>query len=333
MIEHVLDMSEIMTNTVQFRFPPGSPRPSWVEMANFLKELDTDLKLIETTYRTVEDRSLFIKFKSPEAMEDSLRKNAEPRRFAYESGRTVEVRMSIAGVNMRFVRVFDLPPEIPDNDLLLELRRFGKIERIIREKFPTGLGLDHMYNGVRGVYMEVNKNIPPTIIVANRKGRIFYDGLKDTCFLCEEIGHRKDSCPQRENRRKKETKKQVSGGSCSYAGIVSGKEAVSLERASPEVLESEVIEVLEEEEYGDIIEESTEELEAEKQSSVVHGKAVDTEKERKRKEGLEKLEEFAKAIHDAMKNPQACHRRNQFATSGSGSGSGPKIKVARRTRY
>lgn len=99
-------MSEMAVNTVQFRFPAGSPRPSWVEIAAFLKTLDTDLLHIETTYKTAEDRSLFIKFTSEEAMVESLKKNMQPRQFVYGSGKKIEVRMTIAGANMRYVRVF-----------------------------------------------------------------------------------------------------------------------------------------------------------------------------------------------------------------------------------
>ncbi|XP_062559694.1 uncharacterized protein LOC134224391 [Armigeres subalbatus] len=78
-------------------------------------------------------------------MQDALRKNREPRKFCYSSGKTVEVRMIIAGSNIRYVRVFDLPPEIPDEDLSSVLGQYGTVEYSVREKFPVDLGLDHLY--------------------------------------------------------------------------------------------------------------------------------------------------------------------------------------------
>lgn len=54
-------------------------------------------------------------------------------------------------------------------------------------------------------------------------------------------------------------------------------------------------------------------------------------------ESIELLGEVAKAIHEAMLNSEATQRRAKFAVSRSGSGSstdtGPKTKVARKTRY
>lgn len=312
-------------NTAQFRFPIGSPRPSWVEIANFLKQLDTDLMTVETVYKTAKDRSLFIKFVSKETMAESLQKNGNAKQFVYTNGHSVEVRMSIAGTNAQYVRVFDLPPELSDDNLSLVLKEYGKIDRVVREKFPANLGLDHVYNGIRGVYMDVAKAIPPTIDIGDKKGRIFYEGLKDTCFLCHGIGHRRDVCPQRQPRNKLEKKKKKENVSNSYAAIVAGKEPVSeVYQSAEKEDEDEIIEVLEEE----LIEESEEQPEEEQLQS-----RADLEKEIRRKKGLEELEKVAKAIQEAMRNPQANQRRAEFAASSSSSGSRPRKKVARRTYY
>lgn len=312
------EMDEIV-NTVQFRFPPASPRPSWSEIANFVKQLEEDLLLIETAYRTAHDRSLFVKFVSREAMIGSLKKNAEPRRFLYTNGTAVEVRMSIAGSTLRYVRVFDLPPEVSDEKLSLAMGKYGKVERLVREKFPADLGLGHMYTGVRGVYIELNKEIPPAIEVGKRRGHVFYDGLKDTCFLCHAVGHRKNSCPQRQPR-----KQQQPG---SYAAVLSGEEIVTAEQKSVDI--SEVIELTEDE----IIEEMTESTDAEEQQTEESRNQLELEKEKRRKEGIETLKEVAHAITEAMVKQQASQRRAQFASTGSKEHSRPKKLCARKSLY
>lgn len=47
----------------------------------------------------------------------SLEHNPDTLPFHYTDGKTVSVRISVAGGNARYVRVFDLPPEIPDSDV------------------------------------------------------------------------------------------------------------------------------------------------------------------------------------------------------------------------
>lgn len=330
----IVGMDDTVVNTVQFRFAASSPRPSWTEIATFLKRLDVDLRTMETAYKTSNDRSLFVKFTSRDAMIAALQKNVEPKMFEYVSGASVEVRMTMAGRNVHYVRIFDLPPESSDECLSLVLKDYGTVEWMIREKFPANLGLDHVYTGVRGVYVDIDKEIPPTINVGNRKGRVFYDGLKDVCFLCHGVGHRKSCCPQRTNRSKtggnKEGKQPVT-----YATVVSGQEAVSVAQESAEVAE-EVIEVLED----DVLETSTEIVsEGEELQLAAREASTETEKEVRRKEAMEKLTEVAKAFGEALNKHNASQRRAQFASTGSGQKSGskehsrPKKLCARRTNY
>lgn len=310
-------------NTAQFRFPAGSPRPSWAEIASFLKSLETDLLLIESAYKTANDRSLFLKFSSLEAMKEALRKNADPKKFIYANGKTVEVRMCIAGANVQYVRVFDLPPELSDECLSLVLAEYGKIDQVIREKFAAESGLGHIHNGVRGVFIDVKKDIPPMIDVGKWKGRIFHNGLKDTCFLCRAVGHRKDSCPQRGTRTHQADQQRKVTETCSYAAIVS-QGPVSPEQKL--ISEDDIIEVLEDQPLDTT-------TDGEQAQSGVPGE--DSENEWRPMTQMEKLEEVAKVIKDVMGNPTADQRRAQFAASGSSSGSGPRVKkkCARRTLY
>lgn len=284
---------------------------------------------METTYRTAQDRSMFIKFTTHEAMIDSLSKNAEPQSFVYTSGKSVEVRMAVAGSNMRYIRVFDLPPEVPDDMLSSVLGEFGKVDRLVREKFSADVGLGHMYTGVRGVHMDVQKNIPPSIDVMGRKANIFYDGLKDTCFLCHSTGHRRDLCPERKPRNKQEKKTQGNPVSSSYAAVVSGKHTSSEDHNSTEGLEQEIIEVLDEE----FLEGSTETEEIEQSQPNTCVAVTVSEKEMRHKENMQKLEEAAIVIKEAIENKTAKDRRAQFAASASNSSSLPRKKVARRTFY
>src|SRR5450759_2114003 len=122
-----------------------------------------------------------------------------------------------------YIRVYDLPPEIPDQELASVLGKYGRVKRVVREKFPVELGLD-TFTGVRGAYMDVKKEIPTSLNFLNRKGNIVYPGNNSKCFLCKEEGHRMNACPKRKarNQQEKPRLEQEQSGSRSFAGAVIG---------------------------------------------------------------------------------------------------------------
>ncbi|XP_062705371.1 uncharacterized protein LOC134287501 [Aedes albopictus] len=191
-----------------------------------------------------EDRSLSIKFKTAATMEEALRTNTGPVKFSYSSGKTIDVIMSRAGSNVRYVRIFDIPPEVSDEDLSLVLGKYGKIESVIREKLPPNLGLDHMFNGVRGLHIDVESDIPPTVQILQWKGKVFYEDLKNKCFLCQQEGHRRNSCPQRQTRNQKakgvETVSSSYANAVIYGGAAQGQQEV--ENEEKEAIEEEQME-------------------------------------------------------------------------------------------
>lgn len=187
--------NEIVKNTLIFQFPDGAAGPTVVEIGRFVKRFDADKADMETGYKISDERVVCIKFRSERAMKEALLHNPEVHTFHYSNGKSVEVRMQVAGGCIRYVRIFDLPPEIADMDVSLILGKYGNVKRMIREKFPAELELD-LFTGVRGVYMDIKKEIPSTIHFLNRRGRIYYEGLRQKCFLCKQEGHLKAKCPQ-----------------------------------------------------------------------------------------------------------------------------------------
>lgn len=197
----------LVKNTLAFRFPPGAAAPSLVDIARFVKNLDADLDSMETSYKLAEERCVCVKFKSLDTMKEAQAQIPEIVFFRYSNGEKVEVKTSVAGCCTKYVRIFDLPPEVPDSEISAVLGRYGMVKRMVRERFPAELGLN-LFTGVRGVYLDVKKVVPPSLYFLNRKGRIFYDGLKQKCFLCKEEGHLKAECPQKvESRNKSERHK------------------------------------------------------------------------------------------------------------------------------
>lgn len=94
---------------------------------------------------------------------------------------SVKVNMTLAGSNVQYIRVFDLPRELPDNDLKQRLSEYEEVNRVVWEKFPPNIGLDHLYTGVRGVYIDVKEEISPSLKVS--KERVFHQDLRNKCIL------------------------------------------------------------------------------------------------------------------------------------------------------
>lgn len=189
----------IIKNTLVFQFPETAAGPTLVEIARFVKTFDADKRSMESSYKISDERVVCIKFKTEAAMKEALLQNPELHTFQYSNGTTTEIRMTVAGGCIRYVRVFDLPPEVSDIEVSLVLGKYGTIKRMVREKFPAELELD-LFTGVRGIYMDIKKEVPSTIYVVHRRGRVYYEGLKQRCFLCKEEGHLKVNCPQNKRR-------------------------------------------------------------------------------------------------------------------------------------
>lgn len=239
-------------NTISFAYPNGSAKPSMDEMAKFVKSLDANLADMDTMYRIAEEKSVFLKFKTEAGMRYAIMHNPEQLTFRYDNGKAVEVRMSVADGNVQYVRIFDLPPEVPDADISSVLGRYGEVKRVVREKYPAELGLD-MFTGVRGVYVDVEKDIPSALNFRDRKGNIFYAGNRNKCFLCKAEGHQVNSCPKRKVRKQHQQQQQNDvdrkqnsqkrkqdedlSATSSYADVVAdGASAESIEEFDEEVM-------------------------------------------------------------------------------------------------
>ncbi|XP_055604930.1 uncharacterized protein LOC129753159 [Uranotaenia lowii] len=88
--------------------------------------------------------------------------------FSYEDGTRITVRLFVASSIFRYVRVFNLPPEIDDTEIATVLGQYGTIRQHIREKFAANSSFP-VFNGVRGIHMEVAKELPANIIIARFK--------------------------------------------------------------------------------------------------------------------------------------------------------------------
>ncbi|KAL1376452.1 hypothetical protein pipiens_016887 [Culex pipiens pipiens] len=184
-------------NTIGFEFGRDGVMPTLKEAISFLVN---DLKIKDTevhsVYLDLTGKTFFVKFIDETTLKEVTLRLKETEPFKYANGKVVQVRVAAADGFFRYVRLFNLPPEVTDSDITKVMAKYGTVRQMIREKLPLELGFD-AFSGTRGVHMEVKTEIPPSLFIGHYKCRIFYDGLRNRCFVCRQEGHVKAACPSK----------------------------------------------------------------------------------------------------------------------------------------
>ncbi|KAL1403215.1 hypothetical protein pipiens_005765 [Culex pipiens pipiens] len=191
-------------NTVGFDFGRDGVMPTLKEAITFLVQVlkikDTE---VHSVYLDISDKTFFVKFTDEMTLKETTQRLRQTETFKYADGREVQVHVAVADGFFRYVRLFNLPPEVTDAEIAKALAKFGTVRQLVREKLPLELGFN-AFSGTRGAHMEVKTEIPPALYIGHYKCRIFYEGLRNRCFTCKQEGHTckqeghvKADCPQK----------------------------------------------------------------------------------------------------------------------------------------
>lgn len=188
--------SSVRKNTLKLCFESGAKIPSHLEVLRFVTgHLDLSAADLHSVYKDENDGLFFIKFLDDGKFNEFCNHVEEAYAFKYDDGSRTPVTLAMASRIFRYVRIFNLPPEIDDKAIALVLGQFGTVRQQVRERYPAEYNLS-VFSGVRGVHMEIAKEIPANIFIGHFRARIYYDGLKNRCFYCKEEGHLKANCPK-----------------------------------------------------------------------------------------------------------------------------------------
>ena len=134
-------------NTIQVQFQQNATRPSAMEVHNFIEnKLQLNEDQIDTIQLVAQDRFIYIKVTSVTIMQRILNQYTnEEIAFTYGNGEITKVSVDIAIGNLITVRVFDLPPEVPDEILKAKLQLYGTVHDIRKEKWSQQYNLK-VYN-------------------------------------------------------------------------------------------------------------------------------------------------------------------------------------------
>lgn len=206
--------SSVRKNTVKLVFGPGSKVPTYLEVLKFaIGNLTLSATDINSIYKDENGGQFYVKLVDEPTFAAFVAGSDEQYTFKFDDGSTAAVQVEQASRIFRYVRIFNLPPEIEDREIQYVLGQYGTIRQHVRERFPAEMNVN-IFTGVRGVHMEISKEIPAHLYVGHFRARIYYEGLKNKCFFCKEEGHVKAECPKLASRSKDHGKpSKQSGGS------------------------------------------------------------------------------------------------------------------------
>lgn len=204
-------MDKTRKNTLKIVFGTAAKIPQHMDVLRFVGgTLKISAASVHSIYKDENEQQFYIKFIDDVAFNLFTATIEEQYTFEYIDLSTSVVRLDVASSLFRYVRIFNLPPEIEDKDIATVLGQFGVIRQHVREKYPAAYGFS-VYSGVRGVHMEISKEIPANLFIGHYKARLYYEGLKNKCFYCKGEGHLKATCPKLASN-----KAQQNGGQYSH---------------------------------------------------------------------------------------------------------------------
>lgn len=214
----------LRTNSLKLVFGKSSQEPSDPEIFDFMsKKMKLKPGNLLSMYKDRMEAAVIIKFKTEIDFKDALASLPSEMEFTYNKYQSTKVRLSPASAIVRYVRLFNLPPEVQDQEIQTVLSKYGKVQRMIREKYGDDTGFP-IWTSVRGAYLELKEGveIPATVYVRNIRTRVFYEGLVNKCFLCGGMDHLKAQCP----KRKSVNARMESSRGLSFSEAVAGSSAL-----------------------------------------------------------------------------------------------------------
>lgn len=191
--------NSVRKNTVKLVFGPSSKVPTHLEVLKFtIGNLKLSAADIHTIYKDENGGQFYVKLMDEATFSAFIVDSEEQYSFKYDDGSETNVQVDQACRIFRYVRIFNLPPEIEDREISYVLGQYGTIRQHVRERFPNEMNVD-IFTGVRGVHMEISKEIPAHLFVGHFRARVYYEGLKNKCFYCKSEGHVKTNCPKLAN--------------------------------------------------------------------------------------------------------------------------------------
>lgn len=209
-----METKKVHASCLKVIFGPKTKMPTDREIFGFFRTRNWTCDMLSAMFREPKEYAVYVMFRTEDMMKTELLKCPPSATFVYEGHQETKVTFAAARGNFRYVRIFGLPIEVDDKHVAAAMSKYGKIQHMVRERYGADTGYPIM-NGVRGVHIEMEHEIPSQIYIQHFQAKVFYDGMSSKCFVCGGSDHVKANCPKRTSVN---ARLNQNGGT--YAGIV-----------------------------------------------------------------------------------------------------------------
>jgi hypothetical protein len=191
-------------NTIVCSFDMTNPRISAYQIHEWIYET---LRLEEQDIRMVQvdgpKRQVYIKFIDNIKMHTIYTNMTGKTEYRHETEEISNVKIEIAGMGKKKIRIANLPPETPDVKIRQTMVNYGEITEIVEEQWSKAYRYT-VSNGIRIATMTLKRHIPSVINIDGVRALISYEGQPLTCYGCGEMGHQYQSCRHKRQQRQQQ---------------------------------------------------------------------------------------------------------------------------------
>jgi hypothetical protein len=182
-------------NTLVCAFSKDNPRISTLDIHEWIH---AKLRFPENEVRVVQinaiRRQVFIKVRDTGLTEDLIYKNNGTIPCEHQEGVLSQLRISMAELRTRRVRIANLPPELPTTFLMRAQEKYGTVFNVKADTWAAAYRY-RVPNGIQIVTIDLKVHIPSQFMVAGHRALASYKGQPLTCYVCNEAGHLVNQCP------------------------------------------------------------------------------------------------------------------------------------------
>ena len=156
-------------NTIVCIFEQQSPRVCALDIHEWIYET---LRVPEQEVRMIQiegaKRHVYIKLNTTEYAKEIIQTTEGNVTYKHDNGEMSIIRLELAGMGTRRIRIADLPPEVPDNSISRALAQYGEVLNIHHETW-SNIYRYKVPNGIRTALTSIKKHVPSRIIIGGHR--------------------------------------------------------------------------------------------------------------------------------------------------------------------